>query len=300
MTAKGFRKGKESITTWQMPVIPAELMQLECAHSLVRLRSQIPVSFPPLVTIGQLFAQHIHATTLVEQQLAHLCMDGFIRKYQLALPSEHGLILTSDVAVQLERAARKHRKGFEAEEAGDNRTIPVNNSNEVWSAFGFDQEKTHHGAVNREVRKDLFDRYLAWLKDFSCQTVHVSREKLANEVCATPTEINKLVSCGFFTIKDEHSLTLAFPSSGQYIRAFEKSKQEIVSTLKRKRNREFLEKQLIDKLQALSTGSRSSLPPALVIYELIGVGLLERRNTPSGDMIRLTSKSSDMEKMMKW
>ncbi|KAI9100453.1 serine-threonine protein kinase 19-domain-containing protein [Phlyctochytrium arcticum] len=232
------------------------------------VRDQLPRHIPPVILFHQLYAEL--GTHSIDKELVRLCNVGALRKYRVGGGGgEFCLTFSCDYYDQIRdvggqvasRAAKVRKNQGQAEPAA-------------------------------EEEPSLYDRFIQYLKShFS--TISVSKADLIRDMHATDAEINELFSAGFLTLKEVDTYWISVRNAGFFWTHFLKGRNEILQALKRRRGKDMLEREIEGK--PLRT---SCLSPKVILLNMLGKGLVERYNTPSGALIRLKQKTDAHD--LKW
>ncbi|KND03247.1 uncharacterized protein SPPG_02300 [Spizellomyces punctatus DAOM BR117] len=255
-------------------------------QACVAIRDLLPTTVPPLVLVDQLYAQLGNAN--VDRELARLCRLGAVRKFKVGAIGEFCIMLSCDYADQIREVATMQHGGITATEDTDSRSRKRRPVGET------EPEGDNAPPTERhESESNLYERYIQYVTKGHYETVHVSKADLQRELVASDDEISTLFSAGFLTLKDVDDYWISVRNAGLYWTNFIKGRQELLQAFKRRRYNEILEKEIEERPLRSCV-----LPPKVILLELLGKGLVESFDTPTGRMIRLRKKADARD--VKW
>ncbi|KAI8921948.1 serine-threonine protein kinase 19-domain-containing protein [Powellomyces hirtus] len=244
---------------------------------LLEIRSTLPITVPPLVLIHQLYAELGHASC--DHEIAKLCKAGAVRKFRVGTLGEFCLMLCCDYADQIRDIASDYKASRIFPDTDVTRESPKKKANTLQT----DKPARLESKMSelRDVRDDLFDRYLVYVSKGDTG-IFVTKSELMDHMDATEDEISELFSFGFLTLKDVDTYWISVRNAGVFWSNFSRGRNELLQAIKRRRYNEMLRTDMEEK------PLRSCiLPGHLIIADLLGKGFVDSFNTPMGVMIRL-------------
>ncbi|TPX60542.1 hypothetical protein PhCBS80983_g01729 [Powellomyces hirtus] len=270
---------------------------------LLEIRSTLPITVPPLVLIHQLYAELGHASC--DHEIAKLCEAGAVRKFRVGTLGEFCLMLCCDYADQIRDIATNYKASRIFPDTDVTRESPKKKANTLQT----DKPALLESKMSelRDVRDDLFDRYLVYVSKGDTG-IFVTKSELMDHMEATEDEIryllmerlkpgvtdiitdiitknaliSELFSFGFLTLKDVDTYWISVRNAGVFWSNFSRGRNELLQAIKRRRYNEMLRTDMEEK------PLRSCiLPGHLIIADLVGKGFVDSFDTPMGVMIRL-------------
>ncbi|KAK9763092.1 Serine/threonine-protein kinase 19 [Basidiobolus ranarum] len=205
---------------------------------------------PRVIMLHQLYSIVVNPTS-IDKEIVHLCQEGKLRKLKIGdFQDEYGLMLMEDYIKEIEVVKEQLTASLKSIE--------------------------------------FLDKFQNMIFTVKCMDVTITRAGLSNYMEASEEDITKLISMGFLTIANAHTFHFCVRNAGSFISNFVKGRREIMRTLKRRKYKELLEKQL-EARKILG----SDFSVKFHLLDLIGSGRCESIPTTSGELIKLTKKGLD-------
>ncbi|ORX81143.1 hypothetical protein K493DRAFT_412032 [Basidiobolus meristosporus CBS 931.73] len=189
--------------------------------------------------------------TAIDKEIVQLCQEGKLRKLKIGdFQDEYGLMVMSDYIQEINKV------------------------------------KENLAASLKPV--EFLDRFCKLILGVKCMDVSITRNGLTEYMEASEEDVTELIAAGFLTIGNANTFHFCVRNAGLFISNFTKGRKEIMRSLKRRKYKELLEKQL-EARKILGT----EFSVKFHLLDLIGSGRCESIGTTSGELIKLTKKGLD-------
>ncbi|KAJ3039595.1 hypothetical protein HDV00_012052 [Rhizophlyctis rosea] len=130
------------------------------------------------------------------------------------------------------------------------------------------------------------------------EELSISHDELIDIANATDQDISTLVSSGFLTIQSSTTYYFSVRNIGSFWSHFHKSRNELLSILKRAKFQEMQERLLLERKLRYGGG----LSAKLVVMELLGSGVVASVETPVGCVIRIIKRldAESVREVLRW
>ncbi|GAB6029281.1 Serine/threonine-protein kinase 19 [Chamberlinius hualienensis] len=134
---------------------------------------------------------------------------------------------------------------------------------------------------------EIADRFLNYIFSTNYNELSITRDALIRKRICKEEEITELMRIGMLTVRDVGSWWLAIPAAGQFMKYYLKGRKAILTTIKKSKYSEILEKELMDR----KLPKVAKLGMDYYVHDIIGAELVATVPTTSGRLLRLTDYS---------